>query len=145
MFELIPFERRNSGLFNLFDHLDDDFFNVNESGFAPCRTDIRDIGDKYVLEAELPGFKKEEIAIDIDKDCLTISATHKEENNADGGSKVEAPYIRRERRMASLTRSFDVSTIDTNSISAKYENGVLTMELPKKSAQKPQTKQIVIE
>lgn len=141
MFDLIPFEHRNAGLFNLFDHFDDDFFNTNENSFSPCRTDIRDAGDHYVLEAELPGFQKDEIKIDIDKDCMTLSAQHVAQND----EKKNGTYIRRERRVSSLSRSFDVSTIDTDSISAKYEDGVLTLVLPKKSAQKPQAKQISIE
>ena len=74
MFDLIPFENRNSNLFRWLDRFDDDFFKTTENSFSPCRVDIQDLGDRFLLEAELPGFKKEEIKIDLDKDCLTLSA-----------------------------------------------------------------------
>ncbi len=139
MFDLIPFENRNSNLFRWLDRFDDDFFKTTENSFSPCRVDIQDLGDRFLLEAELPGFKKEEIKIDLDKDCLTLSAQHAEQQEDKGN------YIRRERRTTGLSRSFDVSSIDTDHIGATFENGVLTLTLPKKSAQKPQARRITIE
>lgn len=137
---MTPFDRRNNDLFHYFDDLGRSFFSANENSFAPCRTDILDLGDHYQLRADMPGFKKEEIHIDLDGDYLTISAEHKEESTQEENGN----YVRRERRSGSLSRSFDVSGVDVQNISASYENGVLQLELPKKSAQKPAAQRIEI-
>ena len=142
MFNMMtPFDRRNNDLFHYFDDFGRDFFSGKDNSFAPCRTDILDLGDHYELHADMPGFKKEEIHIDLDGDCLTISAEHNEEvtQQQDGSN-----YVRRERRCGSLSRSFDVSAVDVQNISASYENGDLKLELPKKSAQQPTTQRIEI-
>ena len=72
-------------------------------------TDIVDNGTSYELTADLPGFKKEEISVDINGDRLTISAEHKEDTNGD-----EKNYIHRERRYGTLRRSFDISGIQAD-------------------------------
>jgi HSP20 family protein len=142
MFDLIPFEHRNAGLFDFFNHFDDDFFNSTQNSFAPCRTDIRDEGNQYVLEAELPGFSKEEINVNVENDCMTLTAQHKEDSEQKDNA---GNYIRRERRMNSLSRSFDISGINTEKITASFENGVLTMHMPKNEETKPLPKQITIQ
>ena len=81
MFELIPFDRRNHSVsafdpFRAFDDMERSFFRDVPS-IASFRTDVTDTGDAYKLEAELPGFKKEDIKIDVEDDCLTISAERK--------------------------------------------------------------------
>ena len=129
MFELIPFERRTSKLFNYLDQMNRAFWGNSESSVVPCSTDIIDQGNQYLLRTDLPGYNKEDIHIDMDGDRMTISAQHKEETQTDDNT-----YIRRERRYGSMSRSFDVSGIDTSGIQAKYENGVLELTLPKKEA-----------
>ena len=139
MYGLTPFGRNRYDLFNMFDDFDRDFFPhppVNN-----FRTDIRDDGDKYVMESELPGFEKEDISLDINGSYLVISAQHKtEEEKKDDDGK----YIRRERTFGSYKRSFDVSGIDADNISAEYKNGVLTVEMPKKKHEEPQTRKLEI-
>lgn len=130
MFDLIPFEHRNNDLFRYFDDMERAFFGGN-TDIAPCKTDILDEGNRFVLKADLPGFKKEDIHLDIEGDRLTISAEHSEENKTEDQKNN---FIRRERRYGSMSRSFDVSGIDTSGIQAKYENGVLELTLPKKEA-----------
>jgi HSP20 family protein len=140
MFDLIPFEHRNSNLFNYFDRMmGDSFFSDFEKEMAPCRTDILDQGDKFVLKADLPGFQKEEININIEGDRLTLSAEHKEEVNDE-----KKDYVRRERRYGSMSRSFDIQAIDAGQISASYHDGVLELNLPKLVEVKPEAKQIEI-
>ena len=154
MFDLMtPFDRRNNDLFRYFDDFGRDFFRTNEDGAAPCRTDILDLGDRFQLRADMPGFRKEEIHIDIDGDRLTIfgnnfempeiwqtiSAEHSQETKQENET-----YLRRERRFGSLSRSFDISAVSAQNITASYENGVLQLELPKKSAQKPVAQRIEI-
>lgn len=134
MFDLIPFERRNGSLFDAFDRmLDDSFFGGLDNQFAPCRTDIIDQGDKYLMKADMPGFNKEDIKINIQGDQLTISAERKEETS-DSSNKN---YIRKERKYGALSRSFGLEGIDTSRIAAFYNDGVLELELPKAAEAKP--------
>ena len=141
MFDLMPFEHRARNLSNLFDAMERSFFSdLAPSGAAEIRTDIRDTGDSYLLEAELPGFKKEEIRLDLNGDTLTISAKHDTTNEEKGDG-----YLRRERRYGTFARSFDVSGIDTSAISASYTDGVLTLNLPKRPELVPENRKITIE
>lgn len=128
MFDLMPFERRTRNLSNFFDAFDKTFFSDFPASFSEIRTDIIDQGDKFLLQAELPGFDKEDIKIDLNGDTLSISAEHKAESE----EKKEDGYVRRERRYGSFARSFDVSGIDVEKISAAYKNGVLELELPRR-------------
>ena len=111
--------------------------------FAPSspihafRTDILEEEGGYKLQADLPGFEKEDIHVDLEGDMLTISAERKEEKNEDHGG-----YVRRERRFGSYKRSFDVSGIDQDAIAGDYTNGVLTLHLPKKEEEVPAAKRI---
>ena len=106
------------------------------------RTDIRDAGDRFILEAELPGFQKEDIKLDLKDGILTISAQHSE-NKDEKDDKGQ--YIRRERRYGSFTRSFDVTGVDEEHITASYNNGVLELSLPKVVPVVPEAKRIAIE
>lgn len=139
MFDLIPFEHRNNNLFNYFDQMSRNFFGEAEKEFAPCNTDIIDQGNQYLLKADLPGFSKEDVHIDIDGDRLTISAEHTEETKNE-----DKNFIRRERRYGSMSRSFDISSIDAGSIKAEYKNGVLELVLPKKQEAVPASRRIEI-
>lgn len=139
MYGMTPFEKKTYDLFNAFHDFEDDFFNG--SSLPSCKTDIKDEGDKYVLEAELPGFEKSDITLDLNGDNLVITAEHsdkKEEKDDDG------KYIRRERTYGSYQRSFDVSMVDTDKIEAEYKNGVLILDLPKKQPTAPATKRLEI-
>ncbi len=126
MFEMMPFGRNERNLFNYLDNMEKSFFGGLSDSMSQFRTDVLDKGDKYVLEAELPGFKKEDIHIDLTGDTLTISAQHSEEKE-----DKRKEYIRRERKYGSYSRSFDVSGIETSKIAAAYKDGILELELPK--------------
>ena len=95
------------------------------------RTDVIEKDDSYLLEAELPGFNKEDIKIDLKNDTLTISAAHNENKDE---KDENGRYIRRERRSSSYQRSFHVEGLKPEDIIAQYRNGVLTVNLPKKEA-----------
>ena len=142
MFGMIPFERNNDNFFDLFDNFERKFFGNSNAALPDFRTDIRDAGDRFVLEAELPGFSKEDIKLDVKDGILTISAQHSENKDEkdDKGS-----YIRRERRYGSFTRSFDVTGVDEEHITASYNNGVLELNLPKAVPVVPEAKRIAIE
>ena len=107
MYSLIPFSRTNS-LNNLFDDFERSFFPAEHRQMPAFRTDIKDEGDHYLMEAELPGFNKEDIDLDVKDGMLTVSAHHEEtvENKDDAGK-----YICRERRSGSYSRSFDITGI----------------------------------
>ena len=93
------------------------------------KTDIKEEDGKFVLEADLPGFDKNDISLDVDNDILTISAErHSEHEDKD----KQGNYIRCERSYGNYSRSFDVSAIDSEKITASYDNGVLTLDMPKK-------------
>lgn len=128
MFTLMPFERKNSELSNYFDDFDKAFFRgfPEMSRLSEFRTDIVDKGDSYALEAELPGFDRQDIKISIEDDMLTISAEHKENKE-----EKDKNYLRRERRYGSFCRRFDISGIKADAIDASYNNGVLELTLPK--------------
>ena len=78
---MIPFEYRDRNLFNAFDNFERSFFGNSSVDLPAFRTDIRDAGDKYLLDAELPGFNKEDISLDIKDGILTITAEHNESND----------------------------------------------------------------
>lgn len=92
------------------------------------------------MESELPGFNKEDISVDISGNSLTLKAEHKAENE----EKKEGKYIRRERSYGSYERSFDITGIDSDKITADYKNGILIMVLPKKQPEAPASKKLTI-
>ena len=126
MFELTPFKKHAVAYdpFKAFDDMEQSMFGQ----VSAFRTDIKDTGDAYVIEAELPGFTKEDVEVTVDDRTLTVSATHKE--NKEQKSDTNG-YIRRERRYGTYVRSFDLEGIDAEKISGKLENGILTLDLPK--------------
>jgi len=143
MFELIPFDRRIRNVaafdpFRMFDEMDRRLMNAAPAVSA-VRTDVIDTGDAFKLECELPGFKKDDIKIDIENDCLTISAERSAENKDEKDN-----YVKRERYYGSFSRSFDVSGINVDGIEAAYTDGVLNLTLPKKAAEIPASRRLEI-
>ena len=143
MFEIIPFGRRNSvsnyDPFHDFDEMERNFFR---GGLGDFRTDVSDDGKSFTVEAELPGFKKEDIHLDLNDECLTISAEHSENKDE---SDEKKNFIRRERYYGSFSRSFDVTGIDTEAIKAEYTDGILKLTLPRKEPAAPAVKRLEIE
>ncbi len=135
MFDLIPFAAKSRDLFDSFDRR---FWNETQPALGDFRTDIIEEDDKYVLESELPGFKREEISIDLEDDRLTITAKKAE-------TEESRNYVHRERRSAAYQRSFSISNIDTAAITAGYADGVLTLTLPKLLPKVPEARKIQIQ
>ena len=117
-----------------FDSLFDDMFHTGFSGGTPnaMSTDIEDLGDSYRMEMELPGYEKEDLKADLKNGYLTIAADH----NASNDEKDEnGNYVRRERFTGHCQRSFYVGeNVTKEDIKASFENGVLTLLIPKKEA-----------
>ncbi len=142
MFELMPFGYRRVSAYNPFRELEEMSRSFwNDTDISAFRTDITEKDGSYILDAELPGFKKEDITIDIDKDCLTISAERKSEENEEDGNN----FIRRERYYGSYSRSFNVKGIDTDAITAAYNDGILTLTMPKKTPEVPAARRLEIQ
>mgnify|MGYP005859478921 CR=1 FL=1 len=126
-----------SGLF-------DDFFKDVAPGFfvkplhgdplpspAQIRIDVKEAADAYTVQAEIPGVSKEDIHVVIDGPVVTLRAEVKQQDSQTQDEKV----LRTERYYGSVARSFQLaSEIDNEKSKAKYENGVLTLTLPKKAA-----------
>lgn len=141
MFELIPFDRRMHRVsgYDPFREMDEFFNNSARNISNPFATDVIDNGDSFELNAELPGFKKEDINLNIENDCLTISA----ERKLNKDEKVPN-FIKRERFYGSYSRSFDLTGIDVDKISASYVDGVLKLTLPKEAEEVPVSRSIQI-
>lgn len=145
MLNLIPYSRKNNdaALFNpfhVFDELEKNFFG--DSSIAEFKTDIQDKGDHYEMTADLPGFKKEDIHVDLDDNCLTIHA----ERHSDYEEKdKKGSYVRCERSFGSYSRSFGIEGIQTDAIKASYQDGVLKLALPKAAPAVSATRRLEIE
>ena len=132
--------RRNYSLFD--DLFRDDFFDKKMPNLM--KTDIKEAKDKYQFEVDLPGYKKENINVELEDGYLKISA--KVENNKDD-SDEESNYIHKERYYGECTRSFYVGEdIKEEEISAEFNNGILKIDIPKKEEEEtaPEKKQIEI-
>ena len=138
MFEMRPYAKRNNSLYNPFRDMDEfekkffsspfGFFDTNM--LDEFKTDIKDEGDRYELEADLPGFDKKDIHLDVNGDTLTIHAERKAEQEEKDDKNN---YVRCERSFGSYSRQFDLSSVDADHMKATYDNGVLKLEMPKKA------------
>lgn len=137
MFGIVPFRNNNiQGRTSLFDidSMFNDFFNepfMGIVGASSIKADIKENENEFVIDAEIPGVVKEDIKLDLKNDRLTISVERTEESKEEKNN-----YIRRERRYGSTSRSFFVQNVKTEDVSAKYENGILTIVLPKSETKK---------
>ena len=136
---MIP--RRHS--FDLFDDMfGDSFFNEGESKLM--KTDIKEKKDKYIIDIDLPGYEKEGIKLDIQDGYLTVHASvNKEEKDEEKGK-----FVRKERYVGECSRSFYVGKkVTEEDIKAKFKNGTLSIEVPRKEEKKelPDKKYIPIE
>ena len=127
------------------ENLFDEFFNDNFGMFPMwnehnpiygkhaknlMKTDVRETEDTYEMDIDLPGFKKDEIHVDLKDGYLTISAAKgldKDEQDKKG------KYIRQERYAGSCSRSFYVGDLEPEDIAAKYEDGILKLSMPKQA------------
>lgn len=138
------------GMNDLFDDFGDVFefspaFRKQVAATRNISSDIKELADGYQIEMELPGFAKEEVKAQLKDSYLTITAEHsaenKEENNEEGQKKEAVKYIRRERYYGKCQRSFFVGkNVTEEDINAKFENGILTMYVPKE-VKKPQVEE----
>ena len=136
---------------NLFDDFMDDNFERNFFGSRNplygkhsknlMKTDVKETDNGYELDIDLPGFKKDEINAHLEDGYLTVSAAKgvdKDEKDKEGR------YIRRERYSGSMTRSFYVgNAVTEQDIKAKYEDGILSLSIPKKDPKAVEAKKYI--
>jgi HSP20 family protein len=147
MFGLVPFYGRRKGLGPVFSDIEKFMEKVfNEDLFwvpvfdQAFKTDIKETEREYIVEAELPGFEKEDINITFENNTLNISIRRDEVVD-----EKRDNFIRKERRTGRMERSFYLEGVDEEKISAKYKNGLLTVVLPKKEPGLKRSKNIPIE
>ena len=137
-------------LLDVFDDFDRDFFRgfgrpehvlYGKNAAHMMKTDVKETDEGYEIDVDLPGFTKEEIKLELNNGYLTI-ATEKSLDKENKGK-----MLRQERYVGTMQRSFYVGeNLTEEDIKAKYENGVLTLNIPKMEAKKaPEKKQILIE
>jgi HSP20 family protein len=126
-----------------FDHLLNRLFNgqaAQDGGgtrLAPYGVDIREDQDHFYVEAELPGFKKDDVDITLENQTLTIAAERREENKQ-GDPQKKGDLLLHERRYSRFLRSFTLPpTVDEQTVNAKLADGVLTITLNKREETKP--------
>ena len=120
-----------------FDHLVRSLFTpvsvTTQDVVLPIKMDISESETAYVVRAEVPGVKKEDIKVEIEGADVSISAETKGEKDANTGERV----LRSERYSGKVSRRFTLSQeVEDNAATAKYENGVLELILPKKATTK---------
>ena len=144
--------------FNLFDDVfggpwfdNRDIKNVEKKLYGPnaknmMSTDIKETDDSYEMVVDLPGFKKEDVSVELDNGYLTITAAKGlEQNEAESEeAKKEGRYIRKERYSGEYKRSFYVGDyLNQEDIKAKFKHGLLTLDFPKKEAPKVNTNKFI--
>ena len=142
---LVKFNNRPANGFNLLDNFFSelptffkDDFGTKAQGFIPVN--VKELKDAYQLEVVAPGFEKNDFTINLDKNILTISVEKKSETE-----NKDEKQIRREYSYHSFKRSFTIDEkVDAEKIDAKYVNGVLTLNLPRKEEVKPSAKEILV-
>ena len=128
--------------FDLFDDMFDDFFRPERPMGPLMRCDVHEKDGYYTLDIELPGYKKEDVSMEISDGNLTIKAQHEmsnEEKDAKGN------LVRSERSFGSCSRSFYVGeNIKANDVKARFENGMLIVTVPSAEQKHIESKETIM-
>ena len=133
---MIP-RKRNE--FDLFDSMfNDPFFERKETKWM--KTDIKEVGNNYVIEVDLPGYDKDNIQIEMENGYLKVTAKVDNSNE----EEEEGKYIHKERYYGECSRSFYVGdNVTEEDIKASFKNGILTLTLPKEEQKKLENKKFI--
>jgi HSP20 family protein len=142
---LVKLNNRPANGFNLLDNFFNelptffkDDFGTRAQGFIPVN--VKETKDAYQLEVVAPGFEKSDFNINLEKNMLTVSAERKSETD-----NKDEKQVRKEYSYHSFKRSFTIDEkVDSEKIEAKYVNGVLTLNLPRKEEVKASAKEISV-
>ena len=132
MSTLIPYTFSRNNLSSNHSLFDDDFFGpffMGRDFQNNFRVSVKDAGDHYELDAELPGVQRDQLGIDVNDGVLTISAEWNQSDDSKDG------YVMNERRYGKMQRSFNIDGVDESAITASYTDGVLRLNLPKRTEQ----------
>ena len=110
------------------DSIFDNFMDVGTDNFDVMKCDVYEKDGAYHIEADIPGFKKDEISVDCEDGYVTISAEKNTENEEKDENKK---YIKRERFFGKTVRKFYVGDVDSDKIQAEYKDGMLELVVPK--------------
>ena len=131
----------NTNTYDLFDNFFGNNFFTQTRSSSQMKTDVTEKDGNYLLNIEMPGYKKEDIHAELKDGYLTVSAKHEtnDESKDDKGN-----VIRRERSFGSCSRSFFVgSDITEEDIQAEYKDGVLNLSFPKEKEKLPEEKNLI--
>lgn len=150
--QITPFWRQGwTDLDRIFDNMKRDFersfstlpvLTIPPIHISSPSCDIADEGDRYVVNADMPGISKEDVKLDVSDNTLEISAEHKEHEE-----EKKKNYVRKERRYLSYHRTLPLpEKVDSTKTKAKLNNGILTIEIPKLNpTPKPKTTQVQVQ
>ena len=143
--------RFGENLMDVFDDFDRDFFRgfrtpermlYGKNAPHMMKTDVRETESGYELDMDLPGFKKDEIKLELNNGTLTVS-TQKSVEKKDEGK--DGKMLRQERYAGSMSRSFYVGDhVTEEDVKARFEDGVLRLSIPKKDAKKVEEKKTIL-
>ena len=136
MFGLVPYKKNINDINKMFDFILQDFILTDDN--TKMKVDIKEREEEYILEAELPGIKKEEIVLEAKDNILTISIEKDEKIDEE-----KENYIIKERRYGSMSRSFSIDNVNIEKIKAKFENGILSVTLPKLESKNNKSKKLI--
>jgi HSP20 family protein len=128
--------------------LDDAFWGFGSPAASPVApVNIRETAEGYELEMAAPGLSKSDFQLKIEGDTLTISFEHQTDQKKETGStQSQSEWIRREFTYQSFQRHFELGdTVDREKISARYDNGILYLTLPKKENVRPASRHIDVQ
>lgn len=145
MFGLVPFRNKslaNRDYFNQFmqGFFDDDFMTPLATMGNGFKVDLRETESEYIVEADLPGVKKGDITLRYENNYLTIVAKRDETQET-----KEENYVRRERHYGQFQRSIYVDNVMNDKVDAKFNDGVLTVTLPKRDKTQKRSSNIPIQ
>lgn len=130
MLHLVPYYGNELDKSNrAFNDMMDSFFRtgfskLSESAF---KLDVEKAENAYIVRADIPGIKKDEVSLDVENDCLTITVRHCQDHEE---KDEEKHYLHRERSEMNASRQIYLEGVDENAIKAQMEDGVLTVTLP---------------
>ncbi|GEC72075.1 HSP20 family protein [Flavobacterium flevense] len=140
---LVRYQNQWPGLFDRF--FNNDFEGWNRNNFSMTNTtlpnlNIKETKDSFLVEVAAPGFEKSDFKIELNNDLLTISSEKKVNNELKDGERI----TKQEFSYQSFSRSFTLPEhVDEEKISAKYENGILFIDIPKKEEAKPKPPKLI--
>ena len=105
------------------------------------KTDVKETDTGYEVDIDLPGFKKDEIKLELDNGYLTISAA--KGLDKDETDKETGKYIRRERYAGNLSRSFYIGDVKQEDVKAAFKNGILSISVPKEDKKAKEEKKYI--